>query len=134
MEYQIIGNLTGNLVICKFEPIIPPGEPFCSVRVVMSAVTMLSRSPLSKSTPTLNGRWRAQTVPTAVAAAFVNRPVAEDKALPQRRPPFVNAAAAIAAIAAVSAPGTSIQSWVHVFEIKEEGEAAIPPMLTPNEI
>ena len=51
-----------------------------------------------------------QTVPTAVAAAFVNRPVAEDKALPQRRPPFVNAAAAIAAIAAVSAPGTLIKT------------------------
>ena len=29
---------------------------------------------------------------------------------------------------------TSIQSWVHVFEIKADGEAAIPPMLTPNEI
>ena len=29
---------------------------------------------------------------------------------------------------------TSIQSWVHVAEIKEEGEAAIPPMLSPNEI
>ena len=29
---------------------------------------------------------------------------------------------------------TSIQSAVHVFEIKEEGMAAIPPMLTPNEI
>ena len=50
-----------------------------------------------------------QTVPTAIEAAFVNRPVAEDKALPQRRPPFVNAAADIAAIAAVSAPGTLIK-------------------------
>ena len=29
---------------------------------------------------------------------------------------------------------TSIQSVVHVFEIKEEGEARIPPTLTPNEI
>ena len=29
---------------------------------------------------------------------------------------------------------TSIQSAVHVFEIKEEGEASIPPALTPNEI
>ena len=29
---------------------------------------------------------------------------------------------------------TSIQSAVHVFEIKEEGMAAIPPTLTPNEI
>ena len=29
---------------------------------------------------------------------------------------------------------TSIQSEVHVFEIKEEGMAAIPPTLTPNEI
>ena len=31
--------------------------------------------------------------------------VIEAKTLPQRRPPFVNAAADIAAIAAVSAPG-----------------------------
>ena len=29
---------------------------------------------------------------------------------------------------------TSIQSWVHEAEIKAEGEAAIPPMLSPNEI
>jgi hypothetical protein len=32
-------------------------------------------------------------------------PVAEANTLPHRRPPFVNAAAEIAAIAAVSAPG-----------------------------
>ena len=50
-----------------------------------------------------------QTVPTAIEAAFVNRPVAEAKALPQRRPPFVNAAVDIAAIVAVSAPGTLIK-------------------------
>jgi len=113
---------------------IPPGEPFCSVTVVMSAATILSRSPLSKSTPTLKGRWRAQTVPVTIEAAFVKLLPAEDKALPQRRPPFVNAAVDIAAIAAVSAPGTSIQSWVHVAEIMAEGEAAIAPMLSPNEI
>ena len=29
---------------------------------------------------------------------------------------------------------TSIQSWVHVFEIREAGLAAVAPMLTPNEI
>ena len=29
---------------------------------------------------------------------------------------------------------TSIQSWVHEAEIKADGEAAIPPMLSPNEI
>ena len=29
---------------------------------------------------------------------------------------------------------TSIQSWVHVAEIMAEGEAAIAPMLSPNEI
>ena len=45
-----------------------------------------------------------QTVPVVAIATVV--PAAEDKDLPQRRPPFVNAAAAIAAIVAVSAPGT----------------------------
>jgi len=98
------------------KPKIPPGEPFCSVKVVMSAATILSRSPLSKSTPTLKGRWRPQTVPAVVV---VNKSVTEDNALPQTRPPFVNAAVDIAAIAAVSAPGTSIQSWVHVFESRQ---------------
>ena len=29
---------------------------------------------------------------------------------------------------------TSIQSWVHVFEIREAGLAAVAPMLSPNEI
>ena len=29
---------------------------------------------------------------------------------------------------------TSIQSWVQSAEIKAEGEAAIPPILSPNEI
>ena len=29
---------------------------------------------------------------------------------------------------------TSIQSWVHVAEIREAGLAAVAPMLTPNEI
>jgi hypothetical protein len=29
---------------------------------------------------------------------------------------------------------TSIQSWVHVFEIREAGLAAVAPMLNPNEI
>jgi len=71
----------------------------------MSASRILSRSLLSKSTPTLKGRWRAQTVPAVVV---VNKAVTEEKALPQRRPPFVNAAVDIAAMAAVSAPGTLI--------------------------
>ena len=47
-----------------------------------------------------------QTVPVTIEAPSVFEPPAEEKALPQRRPPFVNAAADIAAIAAVSAPGT----------------------------
>ena len=29
---------------------------------------------------------------------------------------------------------TSIQSWLHVFEIREAGLAAVADMLTPNEI
>ena len=39
---------------------IPPGEPCCSSKFVMEAVTMLSFSLLSKSTPTLKGRCRAE--------------------------------------------------------------------------
>ena len=47
-----------------------------------------------------------QTVPAVVV---VNKSVTEDKALPQTRPPFVNAAVDIAAIAAVSAPGILLE-------------------------
>ena len=55
-----------------------------------------------------------QTVPVTIEAPFVKLPEAEDKALPQRRPPFVNAAADIAAIAAVSAPGTLYKDkWIN---------------------
>ena len=39
---------------------IPPGEPCCSMSSVMTAVTMLARSLLSKLTPTLKGRCRAE--------------------------------------------------------------------------
>ena len=47
-----------------------------------------------------------QTVPAVVV---VNKSVTEDNALPQTRPPFVNAAVDIAAIAAVSAPGILLE-------------------------
>ena len=50
-----------------------------------------------------------QTVPVTIEAPSVFEPPAEEKALPQRRPPFVNAAAALAAIVAVSAPGTLLK-------------------------
>ena len=46
-----------------------------------------------------------QTVPTPAIVSSDSAAVIEAKTLPQTRPPFVNAAADIAAIAAVSAPG-----------------------------
>ena len=46
-----------------------------------------------------------QTVPTTILAASVTAESVEAKALPQRRPPLVWSAMAMAAMAAVSAPG-----------------------------